>query len=170
MKTETVQVVPYDPNWPSEFEAVRRELSQALGPLALSIEHVGSTSVPGLCAKPILDIDVVMENYDVFPQVLDALAKIGYRHEGNLGIPEREAFCYTGKDHLRKHHLYVCPASSPELHRHLTFRDYLRTHPQDAAQYGRVKKTAAKLYPRDIDSYLRYKSACIRQIYTRCGL
>ena len=170
MKTETIQVVPYDPNWPSEFETVRRELSQALGPLALSIEHVGSTSVPGLCAKPILDIDVVMENYDVFPQVLDALAKIGYQHEGDLGIPEREAFCYTGKDHLRKHHLYVCPASSSELHRHLTFRDYLRTHPQDAVQYGSVKKTAAKLYPRDIDGYLRYKSACIRQIYTLCGL
>ena len=170
MKTGHVVVLPYDRGWAQDFSDISSEIRKALGGLALDIVHVGSTSVPGLSAKPIIDIDVVIRDYASLDAVISALKAIGYHHEGDLGIPGREAFGYEGKDHLRKHHLYVCPASSAELHRHLTFRDYLRTHPQDAAKYGSVKKTAAKLYPRDIDGYLRYKSACIRQIYTRCGL
>ena len=170
MKTKKVIVMPYDPRWPQDFEAIRRELSDALGPLAVSIEHVGSTAVPGLSAKPIIDIDVVMESYAAFPEVVEALAKAGYLHEGDLGIPEREAFCYEGKEHLRKHHLYVCPASSRELHRHLIFRDHLRTHPNAVKRYSEAKEEAARLYPQDIDGYIRHKSPCIQEIYQLCGL
>ena len=170
MKTKKVTVMPYDPQWPQDFAAIRRELSEALGPLAVAIEHVGSTAVPGLSAKPIIDIDVVMESYALFPQVVEALAKIGYLHEGNLGIPEREAFCYEGKEHLRKHHLYVCPASSRELYRHLAFRDHLRTHPDGVKRYSEAKEEAARLHPQDIDGYIRHKSPCIQEIYRLCGL
>ena len=170
MKTKKVVVVPYDPQWPRDFEAIRRELAEALGDLALGIEHVGSTSVPGLSAKAIIDIDVVIESYAQFPAICDALAKAGYIHEGNLGIPEREAFCYEGKMHLRKHHLYVCPSASRELQRHLTFRDHLRTHPEAVASYSKIKETAAGLYPYDIDGYIQYKSDFIENIYRKCGL
>ena len=111
-----------------------------------------------------------MENYDVFPQILDALAKIGYRHEGDLGIPEREAFCYTNKPHLPLHHLYVCPQASEELRRHIVFRNFLRDNPEAAAQYGRIKEDAARLFPEDIDQYIAYKSPYIEAIYRKCGL
>ena len=170
MKTKKVCVLPYDPQWKQNFEAIREELTQALGDLALSIEHVGSTSVEGLAAKPVIDIDVVIRDSTPLEAVITALAKAGYLHEGNLGIPQREAFCYENKPHLQKHHMYVCPESSRELHRHTAFRDYLRTHPEDAAEYGRVKLEAAALYPEDIDGYMRHKAAVIEQLYRRCGL
>lgn len=170
MKTKKVIVTPYDPRWPADFEVIRWELADVLGGLALRIEHVGSTSVPGLSAKPIIDLDVVIESYEVFPQTVDALSRAGYIHEGDLGIPEREAFCYKGKPHLLRHHLYVCPASSRELHRHITFRDYLRTHPDVAERYSEAKEIAARLHPYDIDGYIRCKSPCIEAIYAQCGL
>ena len=122
MRTTHVVVLPYDPAWKADFAAIRQELASALDGLAIAIEHVGSTSVEGLSAKPCIDIDVVMPDRAVFPQIVERLAAIGYTHEGDLGIPGREAFCYTDKPHLRLHHLYVCPADSEELHRHLVFR------------------------------------------------
>ena len=170
MKTKRVIVTAYDPQWPVNFEAIRREVAEALGPLALRIEHVGSTSVPGLSAKPIIDLDVVISGYPVFSEVVEKLAQLGYIHEGDLGIPQREAFCYEGKEHLQKHHLYVCPENSPELHRHITFRDYLRSHPDAAAQYAASKENAANMYPNDVDGYIRCKSPCIEAIYVQCGL
>lgn len=170
MRTARVTVVPYDEAWTSAFDDIRCELERGLGALALSIEHVGSTSVEGLSAKPCIDIDVVIEDYGVFSEVIAALEGIGYIHEGNLGIKDREAFKYSDKPHLMKHHLYVCPKESLELKRHLTFRDYLRTHPEAARKYGEVKTEAARLYPDDIDKYIEHKSHCIAEIYRECGL
>lgn len=170
MKTAKVTVTDYDPSWPTAFEKIRKPLADLLGPLAVRIEHVGSTSVPGLAAKPIIDLDVVIANASDFPAVCGKLGSIGYIHEGNLGIEGREAFRYESKPGLMKHHLYVCPADSPELHRHLTFRDYLRSHPPAAAEYGTVKLEAARKFPHSIDDYIQYKSSCIERLYSQCGL
>ena len=165
-----VVVEPYNEAWQQDFAAIRAELEPALGSLALRIEHVGSTSVPGLSAKPIIDIDVVMEDYSKLDAVVAALAAIGYTHEGDQGIPGREAFRYDGKEHLRNHHLYVCPENSAELHRHLTFRNYLRQHPEAVREYSRVKEEGAALYPYDIDRYIEHKSPFIESIYAEIGL
>ena len=170
MRTKTVTVREYDPQWVSDFEAIAGELRCILAEHTLAIHHVGSTSVPGMAAKPIIDLDVVIADYSVFPAVLEKLKSIGYFHEGDLGIPNREAFCYDGKFHLRKHHLYVCPADSPELRRHLIFRDFLRSHPEAAAEYSQIKRDAAVRYPDDIDSYIRHKTPCIEKLYAECGL
>ena len=170
MKTRRVIVEPYSEAWASEFEKIKAELECALGELAICIEHVGSTSVKGLSAKPIIDIDVVIENYSVFSEVIGRLQSIGYQHEGDLGIKGREAFKYNDKPHLMQHHLYVCPKDSPELRRHITFRDYLRAHPEAAEKYGRVKEEAAQLYPDNIDQYIEYKAPCIAEIYALCEL
>ena len=155
-----VVVVPYDEAWKQNFKEIESELAAALGPLAMRIEHVGSTSVPGLSAKPIIDIDVVIEDETVLPDVVEAMAKIGYRHEGNLGIPGREAFKYDAqeKSHLLAHHLYVCTKDASELKRHLSFRDYLLTHPEAVAEYSRTKEQGAALFPDDIDKYIEYKT------------
>lgn len=170
MKTAKVTVLPYDESWQSDFEAIRKELESALGDLIVGIEHVGSTSVKGLSAKPCIDLDVIIRDNSVFGPVAGRLEEIGYIHEGDLGIPGREAFKYLDKPHLQKHHLYVCPRDSRELHRHITFRDFLRNNPEAAKKYGAVKETAARLYPDDIDQYIRYKSPCIQELYRLCGL
>ena len=170
MRTQKVMVLPYDRAWKIAFEDIKREIEAGLGDLILGIEHVGSTAVEGLSAKPCIDLDVVIEDYAVFPAVVQKLAAIGYIHEGDLGIKDREAFCYRDKPHLMNHHLYVCPRDSRELHRHITFRDFLRSNPQAAKQYGQVKEEAARRYPEDVDQYMQFKSACVGQLYEQCGL
>lgn len=113
MRTKNVTVLPYDPQWKTDFENIKRELVSVLSDLAICVEHVGNASEEGLSAKPIIDIDIVIRDYLVFDCVVSRLKTIGYFHEGNLGIKDREAFKYSDKPHLRTHHLYVCPQVDP---------------------------------------------------------
>ena len=166
----SVMVVPYDANWNAEFDKIKTELVAALDEIASVIEHVGSTSVEGLPAKPVIDIDIVIKNYDTFEAAKSRLAEIGYRHNGDQGIKDRQAFVYEGKSHLMRHHLYVCPEYSEELRRHTAFRDYLREHPEDRDFYASIKVLAARTYPDSIDNYLIAKGPCIEELYRRCGL
>ena len=170
MKTAKVTVLPYNAAWAEAFKQIEAEVKTALGPLAMAVEHVGSTAVEGLSAKPCIDIDVVIKDEAALGAAINALASIGYLHEGDLGIAGREAFAYTGKAHLYKHHLYVCPQNSPELHRHITFRDFLKTHPEAVREYSAVKEKAAQLFAQDIDGYMAYKAPCIAKLYRQCGL
>lgn len=164
MKTKAVIVSPYDPQWASEFEKLSSFLKSVLGFLAIDIHHVGSTSVPGLAAKPILDVDVVIKDRSELNEVIQRLATIGYRHEGDLDIPGREAFKYDTTPFMA-HHLYVLSQDAQELKRHLAFRDHLRSHPQDRDAYGAVKLIAAKAHPKDIDAYIADKNDIIQIIY-----
>ena len=170
MVTRHVVVVPYDERWVRDFSDIAREIRENLGELALDIEHVGSTAVPGLSAKPIIDIDVIIRDHAAFNAVVSALEAIGYHHEGDLGIAGREAFGYEGKSHLQKHHLYVCPQDSTELKRHIAFRDYLRAHPGAVKEYSRIKEAGAALHPYDINSYIAHKSPFIESIYRNLEL
>ena len=170
MRTKKVTVLPYDRAWKSAFEKIKEELDHAIGDLILGIEHVGSTSVEGMSAKPCIDIDVIIQDYSVFDAVVSKLEAIGYLYEGDLGIKDREAFQYSNKPHLQTHHLYVCPQYSEELHRHITFRDFLRSHPEAVKTYSSVKETAAQLFPEDIEQYIAYKSPCIEELYKLCNL
>lgn len=169
MKTKHVIVLPYDPTWKDAFCRIKQELEKALLSSILTIEHVGSTSVEGLPSKPIIDIDIIIKR-DTFDDVKMRLASIGYRHEGDLGILDREAFTYVGKEHLMKHHLYVCPEDSMEYQRHRAFRDYLRTHPVDRDHYGQLKMELAKKYPQDIEGYILEKTPFIESIYQKIGI
>ena len=170
MAERNIKVLPYDGSWKDDFRQISDELQNALGSLALGIEHVGSTAVEGLSAKPVIDIDVVIEDSSRLEEVITALAEIGYIHEGDLGIAGREAFAYEGKKHLREHHLYVCPRDSEELRRHIAFRDYLLAHPEAVLEYSRIKEEGAGLYPHDIDGYIAHKSPFIEKIYSEIGL
>ena len=164
MKTEHIEVVDYDSKWVNDFNQIKGEIEEALKDLVLAVEHVGSTSVPLLAAKPIIDLDVVIDQNDL-KEVIYLLENHGYIYEGDLGLKDREAFRYEGKEHLRTHHLYVCPQDSKELKRHLAFRNYLRKHPNTVKEYGKIKKEAAKLYPNDIEKYCMYKSQIIEKSY-----
>ena len=165
-----VIVVPYDENWKSEFERIKTELSCALGNLAIAIEHIGSTSVEGLSAKPIIDIDVIIKDYNSFEAVKEKLSEIGYRYEGDLGVKDRQTFKYDDKPDLMKHHLYICPKYSEALKLHIAFRNYLRSHPQDRDWYGAVKILAAQRYPEEMESYMTAKSPCAAEIVRKCAL
>ena len=154
MKTTNVIVLPYDKARKIAFEDIKKEIESVIGDLIIGIEHVGNTSVEGLSAKPIIDIDVIIKDYSVFDLVVSKLEMIGYLHEGDLGIKDREAFTYSNKLHLQKHHLYVCPQYSKELHRHVTFRNYLRSNQEAVKKYSLVKETAARLFPYDIAKYI----------------
>lgn len=170
MGTKNVIVLPYDPKWKNDFDEIKQEIVNTIGDLIIGIEHVGSTSVEGLSAKPIIDIDVVISDYSVFDSIVSKLSTIGYVHKGDQGIKDREVFKYSDKPHLLKHHLYVCPQNSKELLRHITFRDFLRNNPEAVKKYSKVKENAAKLFPDNMDKYIEYKSPCIEELYLLCGL
>ena len=169
MKTKNVVVEKWNPKWKDEFERIADSLGEDVIYNSIKIEHVGSTSVEGLSAKPIIDLDIVIEN-DKFEIIKRLLKDKGYEHEGDLGIEGREAFSYSGKEELMTHHLYVCPKDSKELFKHITFRDFLRNNSALASEYSRVKEQAAVLYPDDIDKYMEFKSEIIEKIYKKCGL
>lgn len=170
MRTNKVVVQPYDKTWKFDFQKIASEITAAIGDLIIDVEHVGSTSVEGMSAKPCIDIDVIIKDYSVFAAVVSRLETIGYIHEGDLGIKDREAFKYSDKPHLQTHHLYVCPQYSEELHRHITFRDFLRKNTEAVKKYSLVKEKAAMLFPDDIDKYIEYKTPCIKELYHECGL
>jgi GrpB-like predicted nucleotidyltransferase (UPF0157 family) len=157
-----IVIVDYDPLWPQQFACVRRELHAALADLAKSIEHVGSTSVPGLAAKPILDIDIVIQSLVHLPSVIDRLSLIGYRHQGDLGIVGRHAF--DSPPGAPERHVYVCPVDSTALHEHLAFRDYLRANPQTAAAYAKLKRQLADACTINRGAYTQQKTSFIREV------
>ena len=137
-------VVEYDKEWPQDFLKIKTELQKAITVMS-NIQHVGSTSIPGMKAKPIIDIDVGLENWSDFEAVKRALAEIGYEHEGDKGITGREAFCRNGKVHNEilddiDHHLYVCSVDNEEYKRHILFRDYLRSHAEARDRYNQIKE------------------------------
>jgi GrpB-like predicted nucleotidyltransferase (UPF0157 family) len=155
----------YDSRWPQQFETIRSRIASSLGELATAIEHIGSTAVPGLAAKPIIDIDVLLRSAADLPLAIIRLASLGYEHRGDLGIPGREAFRTPPDDF--PHHLYLCPPDSQEYRRHIAFRDHLRTHPEDARAYATLKHNlVAKLCDRR-DEYTQAKSEFIADI-ARC--
>ena len=169
MRTKNVVVEKWNPKWKDEFERIVDSLGEDVIYNSVKIEHVGSTSVEGLSAKPIIDLDIVIEN-DKFEIIKRLLNDKGYEHEGDLGIEGREAFSYSGKEELMTHHLYVCPKDSKELFKHITFRDFLKNNSALASEYSKVKERAAVLYPDDIDKYMEFKSEIIEKIYKKCGL
>lgn len=161
-----ILILDYDPTWPLLFESLRQPLWNVVSDFAIAIEHVGSTSVPGLVAKPIIDVDVIVPDGEVAAAIA-RLAPLGYIHRGDLGIPQREAF--TNPAGLPPHHLYVCPQCSPALANHLAVRDYLRAHPFAVSEYGELKKRLAREYAEDIDGYVEAKSAFLAGVLRAAG-
>jgi GrpB-like predicted nucleotidyltransferase (UPF0157 family) len=160
-----VIVLDYDSNWPALFQSLRKRIADALGDMAAAIEHVGSTAVPDLAAKPIIDIDVLLTSEPMLPTAIERLATLGYVHRGNLGIPEREAFFAPVND--PPHHLYVCPPCSAEFRRHIAFRDYLRAHSKDAKIYGDLKIALAERFREDRSAYNTAKTEFVAELTSR---
>lgn len=159
-----IDVQPYDPAWPDQYEQIARLIRPVITHIPNStIEHVGSTSVPGLAAKPIIDIDIIVDPDDI-PAGIDALTSLGYSHRGDLGVPGREAFANPGG--RPNHHLYLCERGCLSLRNHLAVRDILLAHHDLRDAYAAVKLTLAADPSMDIDTYVAGKSAILQQILT----
>lgn len=166
--TEPIIIEEYNPQWPESFEQICSRIKPAIGKFAAAIEHVGSTAVPGLAAKPVIDIDVLLKSDKDIAPVTKKLAGLGYEHRGTLGIAGRDAF--RAPAHDIRHHLYVCAAEGREFFRHLAFRDYLRRHPNDAADYARLKKSLSGKFSIDREAYTEAKTEFIEEILRRTSL
>jgi GrpB-like predicted nucleotidyltransferase (UPF0157 family) len=161
-----IVVVEYDPNWPRFFESLKKPIADAVSDIVVSVAHVGSTAVPGLAAKPVIDMDVIVRARDIATAIARIQA-LGYEHLGDLGIPERDAF--RAPSGARPHNLYVCPSGSQALANHLGLRDYLRTRPDAARDYGELKKRLALDFPNDAEAYVRGKTRFIIAILREIG-
>jgi GrpB-like predicted nucleotidyltransferase (UPF0157 family) len=158
----TVEVVDYDERWPADFRRIAKEISAVLGELIIGIEHVGSTSVPGLAAKPMIDIDVLIRSSAQFAEIRERLERFGYIHRGPRGVAGREVFrCVID---LPKHHLYVCEQTSRPVIEHLSFRNRLRNDPAVAATYVKLKRDLAQRFRNDRERYTEAKTDFIRRI------
>jgi len=159
-----IEITPYNPIWPTHFDQIAETIQPAISHiLNASIEHVGSTAVPGLAAKPIIDIDIIVDPQDI-PDAIAALESLGYAHRGDLGVPGREAF--SNPDGRPNHHLYLCERGCLSLRNHLAVRDILRTHSDLRDQYAAVKLALAADPTMDIDSYVDGKSHILQRVLT----
>jgi GrpB-like predicted nucleotidyltransferase (UPF0157 family) len=153
-----IVVVDYDPAWPDAFGSLRAGIWPAVADVAIGLEHVGSTSVPGLPAKPVIDMDLIVASAADVPVAIERLARLGYRHLGDLGITEREAFVAPAGS--IRHNLYVCPADSLGLRNHLAVRERLRSDAAARAAYGELKRRLGRETD-DIDAYVAGKTELI---------
>jgi GrpB-like predicted nucleotidyltransferase (UPF0157 family) len=158
-----VVVLNYDEKWQREFIRLCIHLTSFLDHDCLAIRHVGSTSVVGLDAKPILDVDIVMFQADDLAHVTTILEDHGYKYRGDLGIAGRHAFGYFSSSFMR-HHLYAVDPQAESYLDHLALREGLRSDANARAEYGRVKKELAKRFAKDIDAYIEGKTEIIRTI------
>jgi GrpB-like predicted nucleotidyltransferase (UPF0157 family) len=165
-----IEIVAYDPRWPAAFEAEAERLRRALGAHALLIEHNGSTAIPGLSAKPVIDIQVSVAALQPLAAYEQPLATLGYVH---VPSPD-DAFCpffHRPSQWPHKHHVHVVEAGGSEERRTLAFRDYLRIHPESAGEYERLKHAlAARISTSDAEgreAYARAKSEFVERIVSR---
>jgi GrpB-like predicted nucleotidyltransferase (UPF0157 family) len=168
MRSVPVAVVPYREEWPAQFRVVADELRRALATIpSASVEHVGSTSVPGLAAKPVIDIDVVVEREEV-QKAITALESLGYTHRGDLGVVGREAF--RAPDEEPRRNVYVCEAGSLNVRNHLAVREVLRRRDDLRDEYAAVKNALAAAPDMDIGRYIAGKSEVLQRVLAESSL
>lgn len=157
-----MHVAEYEERWPRDFARIRARLWPAVASVALGIEHVGSTAVPGLAAKPVIDVDVVVADAASVPAAVEALESLGYAHRGDLGIPGREAFSVLPG--LPEHHVYVVVRGSPAHRDHVDLRDHLRSRPDAVRRYATEKRRLAPLLATDREAYVEGKAWLVREL------
>jgi GrpB-like predicted nucleotidyltransferase (UPF0157 family) len=162
-RTYPIAIAVYDPAWPERFEAEAERIREALGAAALRIDHIGSTAVPGLAAKPVIDIQVSVERVGDDEPYVAPLVALGYEHRPDHEDSDHDYF-QRAQSGLGAYQIHVCPTGSEWERRHLLFRDHLRTHPDDAERYEAWKRRAAARHPMDILAYIEMKGELIAPI------
>lgn len=161
---ETFELADYDPNWEVIFERESELIAEALGDDVIEIQHIGSTSIPGLRAKPIIDLLAAVESFAPIPEYERALEPLGYRHHPHSEEDER-IFFWKGTP--RTHHLHIVEYATWEHQRHVIFRDYLRAHPEIAQWYEQIKRELWISFKGNRPAYTKGKTAFIKTIMAR---
>ncbi len=158
----SIIITAYDPDWEAHFKSEAERLHQVFGATALSIHHIGSTAIPGMWAKPVIDILVEVDEISVFDALSPGLNTLGYRARGENGIPERRYFTKGGD--MRTHHVHAYPRGSDHILRHLCVRDFLLAHPMAAADYAQVKRDCASRHGDDPAGYANAKDRYVQAL------
>ena len=161
-----VRIVDYDPAWPALAESELRRIKDALGEVAVRLEHVGSTAVPGVAAKPILDLQLSVEAIESRERYVGPLERQGYLFVPAPKSPDHHFFAKP-PERPRSYHLHVCAASSEHEFRHIAVRDFLRTHAEEAARYAALKRRLVALHPQDRLAYIEGKDEYVAALETR---
>ena len=164
-----VEVVPHDPRWRDAFEEEAMHIAAALGANAAAIHHIGSTSIPNIYAKPVIDMLVEIRDITRLEQQGPAMESLGYEVMGEFGIPGRQYFRKDNAEGIRTHQIHAFQAGSAEGERHLAFRDYMIAHPEEALEYSELKRKLAEEHPQDIDGYMDGKDGFIREMDRRAA-
>ena len=160
-------LAPHSPTWAAAFEAEASALEDALSDVPVQLHHIGSTAIPGIVAKPVIDMLGIVPTVERLDGRADRLTALGYEGLGEFGIPGRRYFRKNAADGVRTHQLHAFAVGSPEIQRHLDFRDYLRAFPADAAAYAALKQALVARCGNDMRAYSDGKTEFIRGIEHR---
>ncbi len=158
-----IEVVPHNPCWREAFEAEAALVAGALGYNAVAIHHIGSTAIPGIYAKPVIDILVEFVDVTVLEAANERMERLGYEVKGEFGILGRRYFRKDNKNGVRTHQIHAFPAGSEQVTHHLAFRDYMNAHPERANAYSELKRKLAAEYPDNMNDYMDGKDAFIKE-------
>lgn len=162
-----VEVVPYDPRWARAAEDEIARITAALGDLVVRIHPIGSTSIPGIHAKPILDLLPVVRDLRALDEKNVVMEALGYECMGEFGIPGRRYFRKDDANGTRTHNVHAFVEGCPDIERHLVFRDFMKSHPEEARAYSELKQRLAAAHPTDIEAYMAGKDAFVKDMQTR---
>ena len=166
LSSNRVELHEHNAAWSCIFDEERTHLQNAVGETVLDIQHVGSTSIPAIPAKPIIDIAIAVENFEEATRCIEPLIELGYEYKGENGIPRRHYFC-KGPPEAGTHHLHMNEAKSADWMSQIAFRDYLRANPALAGEYAAVKRQLAEEFPNDRMAYTECKTGIIGKIMTK---
>lgn len=162
-----VVLVAHDPEWARKFETEAKTVLAAFGPTAVEIHHIGSTAIPGIFAKPIIDMLVEATTIEAVDESSASVEALGYEAKGEFGIPGRRYFRKNNASGIREYQIHAFAVSSGEITRHLAFRDYLRSHPSVAQEYSRLKRELSSRYRSNTRAYTDAKAPFIKAIERR---
>lgn len=165
-----IHMVPHNPRWRQEFENETKQITDALGEgNFVTVHHIGSTAIPNIYAKPVIDILLVVHGHADLDAKQTAMEALGYEAFGEFGIPTRRYFRKDNAHGDRTHQVHAFEAGSPQITRHLTFRDYMITHPDAAQAYSDLKRELAAQHPNDTEAYMDGKHEFIQEIDRRAA-
>jgi GrpB-like predicted nucleotidyltransferase (UPF0157 family) len=159
-----VEVVPHDSKWREAFEVESKSVADALGKNVVAVHHIGSTAIPSIYAKPIIDLLVEVKDIIKVDGKSSAMESLGYEVMGEFGIPGRRFFRKDNQESVRTHNIHTFEIASAQVERHLAFRDYMLAHPEDAQTYSKLKRKLAGKYPQNIDKYMDGKDGLIKEM------
>lgn len=167
-KRRIIEVVPHNPEWNADFLKAREEITQVLCDEVICINHIGSTAIPGIYAKPIIDVLIGVKSIGKVDSYNDKMSEIGYYAKGEYGIAGRRYF--VKGEPKRTHHVHIFQIDDPQIDRHINFRDYMIAHPEEAKKYEELKKGLAEEHKYDANHYVNGKNSFIQSIDRKAQL